>query len=103
MAQFIQSANFNALFKLSPLINETFRQQTRKESLKLLCIHGQMNTLSGRNDAKSVLISLNLGLIQVLLTNWRALPARYLRCLKGVKTTCPRPYHCPVLVWPNVS
>ena len=47
MAQFIQSANFNALFKLSPLINETFRQQTRKESLKLLCIHGQMNFIVG--------------------------------------------------------
>ena len=47
MALFIQSANFNALFKLSPLINETFRQQTRKESLKLLRIHGQMNFIVG--------------------------------------------------------
>ena len=47
MALFIQSANFNALLKLSPLINETFRQQTRKESLKLLRIHGQMNFIVG--------------------------------------------------------
>ena len=57
MALFIQSANFNALFKLSPLINETFRQQTRKENLKLLCIHGQMNFIVGNE------FRFNLGLI----------------------------------------